>query len=383
MLPRCCVGIVMVTQASRLARLRASDRCVMSRSPGMNRPCLSADAVQVSGSAAPTISILGANLMKKSPDGYVAGVDIGGTRIRMMLADLHGKPVAEWNIHMEEQKKTPSEVVDLVHHGLDLMLAQAGSLEPVIHLTAGAPGITDVRHGVVLAAPNLPGWNDVPLRMLLEQELSISTEIENDTNLAAVGEHAKGVANGIDNFVFVAIGTGVGAGIYLRGELYQGATWSAGEVGYLPVTGEPRQRILMRQTGQLERMIGGLGIEARWKMLLCQDGNTGSDDLLELQAPQIFDLVERGDTRAHHILQSTAQSLADALTMVALMYNPKLIVLGGGVGSHPALCLATTNYLNENEFAVPMLRSSSLGTRAQLFGAVSVSLAATKQKLSC
>jgi len=396
----------MPTQAARPAQLRVSNNRLLLRLLRMNSPCSKADLVRMSGLTAPTVSMVVANLIAnglvkqlgegtssggRPPSmlrfnaqyGYVAGVDIGGTRIRMMLADLNGKPMAEWNTHMEEQQKTPCGVVGLVHLGLDHMVAQSGLPGRVLHLTAGAPGITDVKRGVVLAAPNLAGWNDVPLRMLLERELSISAEVENDTNLAAVGEHAEGVAGGVDNFVFLAMGTGVGAGIYLRGALHQGATWSAGEVGYLPVTGEPRKRVLMRETGQLERIIGGLGIETRWKTLLRQDGVPASDDLLELRAPQIFDLAERGDKRADEILQSTARILADALSMIALMYNPELVVLGGGVGSHPALCSATSLYLQENDFALPLLRSSSLGTSAQLFGAVSVSLAAAEQKLLC
>ncbi len=395
---------VVPTEAARPAQLRVSNKLLLLHLLRQNSPCSKADLVRMSGLTAPTVSMVAANLIEdglveelgegtssggRPPAmlrfnalyGFVAGADIGGTRVRMMLADLNGKPVTEWNTHMEEHQKTPRGVVDLVRKGLDHMVTEAGVSGRVLHLTAGAPGITDVKRGVVLAAPNLAGWNNVPLRMLLERELSISAEVENDTNLAAVGEHAEGVARGVDNFVFLAMGTGVGAGIYLRGALHQGATWSAGEVGYLPVTGAPRQRILMRETGQLERIIGGLGIEARWKTLLRQDGASPSDDLLELRAPQIFDLAETGDERADQILQSTARILADALSMMALMYNPELVVLGGGVGSHRALCPAATQYLQESDFALPLLRSSSLGTRAQLFGAVSVSLAAAEQKL--
>ncbi|MGI4830301.1 MAG: ROK family protein [Janthinobacterium lividum] len=403
-LPRSTASVALPTQAARPAQLRLSNKLLLLHLLRMNSPCSKADLVRMSGLTAPTVSMVAATLIKdglveelgegtssggrppamlrfNGQYGFVAGVDIGGTRVRMMLADLNGKSVAEWNTHMEEQQKTPRGVVDLVRKGLDHMVTQAGVPGRVLHLTAGAPGITDVKRGVVLAAPNLAGWNDVPLRMLLERELSISVEVENDTNLAAVGEHAEGVAGGVDNFVFLAMGTGVGAGIYLRGALHQGATWSAGEVGYLPVTGAPRQRIQMRETGQLERVIGGLGIEARWKTLLRQAGANHPDDLLELRAPQIFDLAENGDQRAEEILQSTARILADALSMMALMYNPELIVMGGGVGSHRALCSATTQYLQDNDFALPVLRSSSLGTRAQLFGAVSVSIAAAEQKL--
>lgn len=393
-------------QAARPAQLRVSNNRLILRLLRTHSPCSRADLVRMSGLTAPTVGLvigyltthglvdeLGegtssggrppAMLRFNGQYGYVAGVDIGGTHVRMILADLNGKPVAEWKTKMAEHQKTPRGVVSLVHEGLDHLTTAAGATGRVLHLTAGAPGITDVKRGVVLAAPNLSGWNDVPLRTLLERELSVPCEVENDINLAAVGEHAEGVAGGVDNFVFLAMGTGVGAGIFLRGALHQGATWSAGEVGYLPVIGAQRQHVRMRETGQLEQIIGGLGIEARWQAMLHKGTDTPTDADLNLRASQIFDLAEQRDARAEEILHSTARILADALSMVTLMYNPELVVLGGGVGSHRVLCAATMHYLQENEFALPMLRSSSLGTKAQLFGAVSVSLAAAEAKLLC
>ncbi len=315
-------------------------------------------------------------------DGYVAAADIGGTRVRMMLAGLDGKPAANWNIHIGEEK-TPGSIVRLLRLGLDTMLELTGTRSPVRHMTAGAPGITDVDLGVVLAAPNLPGWHDVPLRDLLEQEFGIPAQVDNDTNLAALGEHAAGVAQGVDNFLFMALGTGVGAGVFLGGKLHRGATWSAGEVGYLPVHGGARRPVRMHETGQLEQAIGGLGIEARWHEYFTGSTDDEALKLSTLRAPQIFDLANTGDARALNVLRETARVLADALSTLALLFDPQMIVLGGGVGSHPALCTATNGFLRENEFALPMLRSSALGTGAQLFGAVSLSLGAIGSNLRC
>lgn len=316
--------------------------------------------------------------------GYVAAADIGGTRLRMMLADLNGRPVAQWTVAMTDRQKSPRGVVSLVQTGLCAMVQETGARDRVLHLTAGAPGITDVSRGVVLAAPNLAGWNSVPLRKLLEAETGVQVTVENDTNLAAVGEYTRGVAAAIDDFIFVAIGTGVGAGIFLRGALHHGADWSAGEIGYLPVAGGPQGPIRMRETGPLERSLGGNGIETQWQQRLRRERRlAGKELLLELRAPHIFDLAETGDARAAELLSSTARLLSEALSTIALLYNPKLIVLGGGVGSHSALCRRTEQFLQENEFAIPPLRSSSLGTEAQLFGAVSLSLAAVEAKLLC
>ena len=391
---------------ARPAHLREANCRTLLRLLRANSPCSKADLVRLSGLTAPTVALAVAQMSARglvepigegessggrppallrfnAAHGYVAAADIGGTRLRMTLADLNGTPVAHWATHMADTQKRPQCVVSLLHAGLEQMKRSAAIAAPILHLTAGAPGITDVRQGTVLAAPNLEGWNHVPLRNLLAQATGLPVTVENDTNLAAVGEYARGVASGIEDFVFVAIGTGVGAGIFLRGALHHGANWSAGEIGYLPIAGTPRSPVRMRETGQLERQIGGAGIEALWQQSLAQSRRFVPPELLHLRAPHIFDRAEDGDPRAAAVLLETARTLADALSTISLLYNPALLILGGGVGSHPALCRATEQLLRKNDFAMPPLRSSVLGTEAQLFGALALALEAAESKLLC
>jgi glucokinase len=284
------------------------------------------------------------------------------------------------------KQKTPEGVCGLVVEGLKTMCRQSGTPQrKVLHLTVGAPGITNVETGVVLSAPNLDEWNDVPLRALLERESGISCLVDNDTNLAAVGEYWRGAARGVDNFIFIALGTGVGAGIFIHGQLHRGARWSAGEIGYLGVGGKKRTPMKVRELGQLEQAIGGGGIEDEWQRLLQRndpaDGGTATAELLGLKASQIFDLAAEGDRAAIEVVRYTSGILADALADISLLLNPEVVVLGGGVGSHPELCRATEKLVQRHEFAQPMLRSSSLGTQAQLYGAVSVSLSAVEEQI--
>jgi glucokinase len=314
--------------------------------------------------------------------GYVAGVDIGGTRLRMILADLNGRVVTQWATQFTERQRTPKAVCGLIHEGLKVMCQEGStSIRKVLHLTAGAPGITNVSSGVVLSAPNLHDWNDVPLRTMLERELGLSAMIENDTNLAAVGEHWRGSAAGVEDFVFIALGTGVGAGIFIHGRLHHGANWSAGEIGYGGVAGKPRQTLEFHAPGQMERSIGGLGIEAEWKRLLGRERRVNAEGLERLRATEIFDLAVDGDRLAGQVVQYTAQILVDCIVDLSLALDPGVVILGGGVGSHPELCRVTAKLLAHNEFAKPQVRSSSLGTQAQLHGAISLSLAATEAQL--
>lgn len=310
---------------------------------------------------------------------FVVGADIGGTRLRMMLADLQGAPVARWSALLKPGGKTPEAICALARVGLEAMCASAGvAPAAVLHLVAGAPGITNVDAGVVLAAPNLEGWTDVPLRDLLHNATGLPVTAENDVNLAALGEHRHGAARGGESSVFVAVGTGVGAGIILGGAIHHGSNWAAGELGYSGVRGEPWSPLRAQETGQLERRLGGAGLEQRWQALLA--GACGSRGIADpagtslhlLHAPEIFDRALTGDALALQLLEETALQLADLLTAVALVLDPPLIVLGGGIGAHPALAAATHELLQRSELARPEVRTSSLGAGAQLYGGVAL-----------
>jgi glucokinase len=370
-----------------------------------NNPCSKADLVRLSGLSAPTVSSAVSHLESlgliesigdgessggRPPEllrfnakhGLIAAADIGGTRLRMMLADLNGVVLSSWSTILLRRQKTPGAICNLINEGLQIMCDEAGaSTKKILHLTAGAPGITNVAEGLVLSAPNLADWVHVPLRDMLERETGISVILENDTNLAAVGERWRGAARGIDNFVFIALGTGIGAGIFLGGQLHHGAQWCAGEIGYFGVRGEKRGAMKLREAGQLESVIGGTGIEEHWQRVLARSGLTRNNDLVNLHATQILDLARDGDPLSIEVITHAATLLADTVADVALLLNPEIVVLGGGVGSHPELCRLTQSIIQQHELAQPQLRSSALGTQAQLFGALSLSVTAAEADL--
>jgi glucokinase len=393
------------TRPSRPAHLRQVNARGLLRLLREHNPCSKADLVRLSGLSAPTVSSAVAHLESlglienlgegesnggrppgllrfHASHGYVAGADIGGTRLRMILADLNGRVITQWSTQFTDKQRMPKAVCSLMHDGLKVMCQEGStSLKKVLHITAGAPGITNVDSGVVLSAPNLKDWDDVPLRTMIEKEMGITTVVENDTNLAAVGERWRGSAAGVEDFVFIALGTGVGAGIFLRDKLHHGANWSAGEIGYMGVGGSARTGLQVRATGQLERAIGGFGIEKEWQRLLQRDKRSHDATLMKLRAPEIFDLAVDGDRLAGEVVLYTAQILVNCISDLALALDPEVVILGGGVGSHSELCRVTERLLQRNEFARPLVRSSSLGTQAQLHGAISVSLAATESTL--
>jgi glucokinase len=304
--------------------------------------------------------------------GYVAGVDIGGSNLRLALADRSGAIVAKWSSPTAGVRGADA-VVDLICDGVEHLLQQTSVPRNSLKAIAvGVPGVTDVEEGRVIATSYLLGWRDVPLAAMLEAALNIPSAVDNDVNLAAVGESWLGATRGARDFVFVAIGTGIGAGIMLNHSLFHGAGWAAGEIGYMLVPGTPNAPRKRDEPGALESMIGGEGIRAEWQKLWTAD-NTALPQ--EMVASEIFDAALAGDPLAQTILQQSARMLSHAIYNMSLVLNCPLFVLGGGVGLHPALCSATQNMLLQ--WAVrgrPQLIPSQLGPDAQLMGALRLAL---------
>lgn len=297
--------------------------------------------------------------------GYVIGADIGGSYMRLALADLNGTIAGKWNTALKSDR-SPEAVTEMMGAAVSQLTKRHGvPMKKVLEVCAGAPGITDVLAGRVLSAPNLGGWRDVPLRDLLQRELRIPVTIENDVNLGALGEGWKGAAAGVSNFVFLAIGTGVGAGIVVNNMLYHGANWSAGEVGYMLLPSLPDDPPANNKPGALETAVGGRGIEREWAE---RNGSRNGGEFLK--ATQIFDLAVAGNSKARSLLDRAAGQLAMAVTNLSLVLDLSIVVLSGGVGQHGALLQAMRRTLEHNEFARPQLLTSTLGGEAQIHGAI-------------
>ncbi len=320
-----------------------------------------------SGSHAPA----GQALPRSGPS-YVAGADIGGTNLRLALADSQGVIAARWSAPTTGIRNAES-VVALIREGvlamLDEISAPAGSLKAV---AAGAPGATNVGDGIVLATSYLMGWRNVPFRALLEDALHVPAAVDNDVNLAALGEGWLGAAQNVSEFVFLGIGTGVGAGIVLNRQLFRGVNWNAGEVGYMLVPGTLETKRETGQPGSLEEMIGGEGIRAQWRILWSEKATPLPSSLL---ATEIFDHAEQGDALAQTLLAQTARILFYAIYNIWSVLNCPLIVLGGGVGVHPALLREVNRLSTEWQMDSPLqLTHSLLGRDAQLLGAIRFAL---------
>jgi glucokinase len=371
----------------------------------MHGPCSRADLVRRSGLSAPTVSsaivdlhqrglveTVGPgqsnggrrpSLLRFNPTvGYVIGTDIGRSVLRVGLADLSGALVGRWIVETDA-RNAPERVAELVMKGVqELQTRHDIPNEKVLAIAASVPGITDPRSGIVISVPNFSRrWDSAPLRQILERRSGFTAAIENDVNLAALGENWCGTARNVKDFVFLSIGTGVGAGIFVDGHLYHGSDWTAGEIAYLYVPGTEETPVALRRRGPLESVIGSKGIERFWKTI-CRPRPGRSPGLRsQLDAIKILDLASKEIPEARVVLNQTARILADAITNVCVILNSSVVVLGGRIGTHPALFEATCRIVERNEFSRPRLAVSSLGREAQLHGAVWLALTIADAKV--
>lgn len=292
--------------------------------------------------------------------GLAAAIDLGGTKIAAAIGDLRGNILAE-----VLQPTDPRGGVELVAQIAGLIEGLAAEAEvdmPALRLAVmGTPGV-QTEAGRIDIAPNVPGLDSIDLRALLSERLQLPVLIENDVNLAARGEQWLGHGIGIGNFAFVALGTGIGMGIIADGHLLRGAHGAAGEIGYLPMGGDPYDPRGFT-LGTLESAIGSVAIAQRYATL---------SGLEPLSVREIFSAFAEGDAAAIATIEETARLLAPAIAAVGAMFDPELVILGGSIGIRSELVEAVRHFLPRCTPNPPRIEASSLGSRAALVGGLAV-----------
>ena len=216
------------------------------------------------------------------------------------------------------------------------------------------------------------------MRKLLEDAFELPVLVDNESNLHALGERAYGAAIGEDHFVFLEVGDGVGAGIFINGMLYRGATGSAGEIGYMQVPGIPRGPFSAQVPGTLERVAGGKGMEATWRELT--EHLHGSS---VATAAQIVALADSGDPQALQVIDTAAKALCDVIANISVLLDPTLIILGGPFGCSQPLFNAISRQLQlqKHDSGRIRVRLSLCGEDAALLGALKTALDAAESRL--
>jgi predicted NBD/HSP70 family sugar kinase len=289
---------------------------------------------------------------------YCFAADLGGTKLAAAIADAQGRIVAE--LTEPTDPRGASHVAEQIAACAN-KLAQTVGIEVARarHVMVGIPGAIDPRTGRVSLTPNIAGLEDFDILGFLRGRFGPDVAIENDVNLAMLGEHALGCASHCHNAAFLALGTGTGLGLLIDGKIFRGARGSAGEIADLPLGRDPSSQMLVAG-GTFELEVGSPAIVDRYR----REGGTKAATVRD-----IFELLEQGDAVAASVLDTTARWVALAVVTLQSLLDLELIVFGGSIGVRPELYERVRRALPALISRPITIAPSRLGDRAGLTGA--------------
>jgi glucokinase-like ROK family protein len=268
------------------------------------------------------------------------GIDIGATSIDVAVTD--------GELHVLSHAAEPMDIrlgpEVVLGRALELVgkLRAADVAPGFVGAGAGVPGPVSFREGVPVSPPIMPGWNNFPVRETFSAELGCPVLVDNDVNIMALGEKHAGLARSVDDFLFVKLGTGIGCGIVVGGEVYRGVSGSAGDIGHIRVD-DAGPICMCGNTGCLEAFCGGAAL-ARDALAAARSGN--SDELAgmlarggTLTAADVASAAAAGDPAAVGLVRDSGRRVGGVLAGLVSFFNPGLVVIGGGMAGlgHPLL----------------------------------------------
>jgi glucokinase-like ROK family protein len=319
-----------------------------------------------------------------NPDaGRVVGVDIGATHLYILVADLLGRIVGAFESRISISDG-PDQCLRQAINGVERALGQAGvGIEAVSGLAVGVPGPVILEAGMVQAPPIMPGWDGYPIRQrfLDHWPLTIPVSVDNDADLGALGEWAYGAGRGVDHLAYIKVGTGIGCGVLINGQVYHGARGTAGEIGHITIS-EDGPPCTCGNYGCLEVMASGRAIAQRAQLAVRAGQGTRLAEVSPVEALTARDVAafaQQGDAVAQQFLADAGRYVGIAVASLINLLNPSLVIVGGGVARSGDLLLdpvrtTVRERSLRSSYQSARIVPAALGERSTAMGAVALAL---------
>lgn len=272
------------------------------------------------------------------------GIDVGGTNVKIALVDEKGKIIYSNSVPTYAKMGYEYTVNNIKQAIRDLMKETNTTEKNIEGIGFDFPGQVDCKTGIVKLAPNIPGWVNVPIAQMIEEEFHIPTRIDNDVRCAALGELKFGAGKGCENFVCITVGTGIGSGLVINGKVVRGASNAAGEIGHIKLQMTNGPICGCGDTGCLEAFASGPSIVAMAQDYIKGGKSTKFREMAAAEGGEITPYMvakaaEEGDPVAKRIFEIVGEYIGIGLTSVINLLNPEKVIIGGGVAEAGELLL--------------------------------------------
>jgi glucokinase len=328
--------------------------------------------------------------LRENADDLILGVDLGGTKILTAVTNSQGKILSR-DHSITPAKKGREAVIQSILESAQHALEQADvAISKLTAIGIGAPGLSNPETGILFTSPHLPGWRDVHLRDIMQERLGKKTFVINDANAAALGEFYFGAARGVRNFIYITLSTGIGGGIVIDGKIYSGAIGVAGEVGHMTIDDEG-PICTCGNRGCWEMLASGTALAREARHRIKEGVRTSileyaKGDVEKVTAQVIHNAAEQGDSLAKELIAQTGYYVGVGLVNLINIFNPELIVIGGGLSNigdmllEPAFKVARERAYKE-AFQAVRFASAGLGRNSGVLGAAAFALQEMKKDL--
>ena len=262
------------------------------------------------------------------------GIDVGGTNVKLALVNENGQIVYSNSVPTRAEMGYEFTVNNIKQAIYELLKETKLEAKDIQGIGFGFPGQVDYKAGIVRNAPNIPGWVEVPIAKLIEDEFNIPTRVDNDVRCAALGELNYGAGKGCENMVCITVGTGIGSGLIINGKLVRGASNAAGEIGHIKLQMHEGPICGCGDTGCFEAFASGPSIVAMAEEYIKGGKSTKFREMANGTAITPFIVCEAakaGDPVAQRIFTIMGEYLGIGLSSVVNLLNPEKIIIGGGV----------------------------------------------------
>ncbi|PKR85238.1 ROK family glucokinase [Heyndrickxia camelliae] len=312
-------------------------------------------------------------------DKWFVGVDLGGTSVKLAFIQEEGEILQKWEIPTDKSEQGKNILPDIAASILNKITELGETKERLSGIGMGAPGAVDKEQGIIYEAVNL-GWpKNYPIVKILGELSGLPVDIDNDANCAALGEMWKGAGNGAKDIACLTLGTGVGGGIIVNGNIVQGVKGAAGEIGHITIVPEGGAPCNCGKTGCLETVASATGIVRIAKEeIIKYEGKSSLKELYKnkgiIEAKDVFDCMSQGDSLSKKIIDHITHHLGLVLANIGNVLNPEKIVIGGGVSKAGNLLLhPLQNYFKQFAYSAVAVSTelviATLGNDAGILGA--------------